>query len=73
MCKLARIRDARLGPHDEDDHDERGRDGDEGHAGALQAVLTTETTLGWAAPLVHIGVLAVIGVARRGRRWRRRG
>jgi uncharacterized membrane protein YphA (DoxX/SURF4 family) len=38
--------------------------------GALEAVLTTETDLGWIDPLVHMAFLLVIGGARWPQRWR---
>lgn len=40
--------------------------------GALEAVLTTETDLGWPDPVVHLVFLAIVGTARWRRRWRPR-
>ena len=38
---------------------------------ALEAVLTTETDLGWFDPVLHLIFLAIIGTAHWNRRWRR--
>jgi len=38
---------------------------------ALEAVLTTETDLGWFDPVLHLLFLAIIGIAHWNRRWRR--
>lgn len=38
---------------------------------ALEAVLTTETDLGWFDPVLHLLFLAIIGTAHWNRRWRR--
>ena len=38
--------------------------------GALQAVLTTDTDLGWFDPVLHLVMLGVIGGVRWPRRWR---
>lgn len=38
--------------------------------GALHAVLTNETDLGWFDPLLHITFLAIIGSVQWKRRWR---
>lgn len=40
--------------------------------GALQAVITTNTDLGWGAPVLHMAFLAVIGTVRWKWRWRPR-
>lgn len=40
--------------------------------GALEAVLTTETDLGWFDPVIHLAFLGIILRARWGRRWRPR-
>ena len=39
--------------------------------GALEAVLTTETDLGWFDPALHLVFLTIIGSAHWKRRWRR--
>jgi uncharacterized membrane protein YphA (DoxX/SURF4 family) len=38
--------------------------------GALEAVLTTETDLGWFSPVLHLSFLAMIGSVQWKRRWR---
>ena len=38
--------------------------------GALEAVLTTETDLGWFDPALHLVFLAIIGTVHWKRRWR---
>ncbi len=38
--------------------------------GALEAVLTTETDLGWLDPVLHLVLLSVIGIVQWRRRWR---
>ena len=38
--------------------------------GALEAVLTTETDLGWLDPALHLVFLTIIGTAHWRRRWR---
>lgn len=38
--------------------------------GALEAVLTTETDLGWFDPTLHLVFLSIILLVRRGDRWR---
>jgi len=38
--------------------------------GALHAVLTNETDLGWFGPVLHVAFLVVIGTVRWKRRWR---
>ena len=37
---------------------------------ALEAVLTTETALGWFDPILHMVFLAIIGTVHWKRRWR---
>ena len=37
--------------------------------GALEAVLTTETDLGWFDPALHLVFLAIIGTVHWRRRW----
>ena len=39
--------------------------------GALEAVLTTETDLGWFDPALHLVFLTIIGTVHWKRRWRR--
>ncbi|MDH3271697.1 MAG: DoxX family protein [Gemmatimonadota bacterium] len=41
--------------------------------GALEAVLTTETDLGWFDPVLHLAFLGIIGAFHWKRRWRRLG
>ncbi len=41
--------------------------------GALEAVLTTETDLGWFDPALHLVFLAIIGTVHWKRRWRPAG
>ncbi len=38
--------------------------------GALEAVLTTETDLGWLDPVLHLVFLTIIGATHWKRRWR---
>ena len=38
--------------------------------GALEAVLTTQTDLGWEDPVIHLVFLTIIGTAHWKRRWR---
>ena len=40
-------------------------------AGALEAVLTTETVMGWFDPVLHLVFLSIIGTVHWKRRWRR--
>lgn len=40
--------------------------------GALHAVLTHETDLTWGGPVIHMALLAMIGVVQWKRRWRRK-
>ena len=40
--------------------------------GALEAVLTTETDLGWFDPLLHLVFLTIVGAVLWKRRWRPR-
>ncbi len=39
--------------------------------GALEAVLTTETDMGWFDPVLHLVFLTIIGSVHWKRRWRR--